>query len=291
METRWLYATSEELPKLREESKGVCVIPMGCVEKHGLHLPLGADILQVSAIAHEASKLETFTVFPDFIFGDVPENYPNMPAGTVTIPLETQMLLLEQLCEQIARNGYKKIIVYNGHGGNKAWLSAFLRKLENKPHDYVLAVVELQLQAPHMMAEAIAEKGPSVVPEMNEDDIKLIQKYHEEKMQIGHGGMGETSYIMGICPENVHLDRLGIESGLSTHVADKFAEKGIRIRDGGWFVNRPFAYSGHDPIGCNERIGKAAIRLEAERLAAAMKFMKEDDDLIKWHNANWNTNI
>ena len=291
METRWLYVTSENLPALREESKEVCVIPMGCVEKHGLHLPLGTDILHASHIAHEASKLETFTVFPDFTFGDVPENYPNMPAGSITLPLETQMLLLEQLCDQIARNGYKKIAIYNGHGGNGMWLNAFLRKLENKPHDYVVVRINLELQAPHKMAQKIEAEGPAAVPEMNEDDIQLIQKYHEEKMQIGHGGMGETSYIMGICPENVHMERLGIESGLSTHAADKFKENGISIRDGGWFVDRPHAYSGHDPIGCNERIGKAAIRLEAERLAKAIKFLKEDEDLIKWHNANWNTNI
>ena len=48
METRWLYVTSEELEKLRDEVKGVCVIPMGAIEKHGLHLPLGTDIIQAS---------------------------------------------------------------------------------------------------------------------------------------------------------------------------------------------------------------------------------------------------
>ena len=96
---------------------------------------------------------------------------------------------------------------------------------------------------------------------------------------------------MGICPETVKMDRLGIESGLSTHAADKYAKNSVRIRDGGWFVDRPNAYSGHDPIGCNERIGKAAVRLEAERLASTLKFIKEDADIIKWHNANWNTNI
>ena len=291
METRWLYVTSENLPVLREESKGVCVIPMGCVEKHGLHLPLGADIIQASHIAYEASKLETFTVFPDFTFGDVPENYPNMPPGTITLPLETQMLLLEQLCEQIARNGYKKIVIFNGHGGNCLWLSTFLRKLENKPHDYVVATFMMELQAPHMLAEKIEAEGSSSVPEMNELDIQLIQKYHEEKMKIGHACMGETANLMFICPESVHLDRLGIESGLSKHLTRKYREHGIAIRDDGWFVNFPNAYSGHDPIGCNERIGKAAIRLEAERFAKAMRFFKEDEDLIRWHNANWNTNI
>jgi len=291
METRWLYVTSEQFPKLREESKGVCVIPMGCIEKHGLHLPLGADILQASAIAHEASKIEPFTVFPDFIFGDVEGNYPSMPAGSVTLSVETEILLLTQLCEQIAKNGYKKIVIYNGHGGNVAWLQTFLRGVEFKPHDYVVSMVMIELQAPHKMAEAILKNGASAVPEMNEDDIALILKYHEEKMQIGHACMGETANMMAVCPEHVHLDRLGIESGLNTHAADKYAQHGIYIRDGGWFVNRPNAYSGHDPVGCNERIGKAALRMEAERLAAAMKFLKEDDDLIKWHNENWHTNI
>ena len=43
METRWLYTTSENFPALVEASAKTCVIPMGCVEKHGLHLPLGTE--------------------------------------------------------------------------------------------------------------------------------------------------------------------------------------------------------------------------------------------------------
>lgn len=287
METRWLHVTSEELPALREASKGVCVIPMGCIEKHGLHLPLGTDILEASALVYEASKKETFTVFPDFTFGDVPENYPTMPAGSITLPVETEMILLEQLCEQIARNGYKKIVVYNGHGGNRPWLSTFLRKVENKPHNYVVCVIHTPNAAPHVMAEIIEEQGPEAIPELNEEDIKLIQKYHAEGMKIGHACFSETSYIMGTYPESVHLDRLGIEDGHNRHVADKYADHGIVIRDGGWWVNRPNAYSGDDPYGCNERIGKAAIRIDAEKLAASIKFLKEDDDLIRWHNEAW----
>jgi len=291
METRWLYVTSEELVKLREESKGVCVIPIGCVEKHGLHLPLGADILQASRLTYEASKLETFTVFPDFVFGDVPENYPNMPAGSVTLPLETEMLLLEQLCDQIARNGYKKIAFFNYHGGNEKWLAAFLRKLENKPHDYVLVQIKEPEGAPYGLAKAIREHGPEYFPEMTPEDVELILKYADEKIKIGHGCFIETAHMLGLYPELVHMERLGIESGQSTHMADKYSENGLRIRDSGWFVNYPNAYSGDDPIGCNERIGKAAVRYTAEHIAKAVKFYKEDEDLIKWHNANWNTNI
>ena len=59
METRWLYVTSENFPALRTASKDTCIIPMGCVEKHGLHGPLGTDILQASAIAYMASLIDT----------------------------------------------------------------------------------------------------------------------------------------------------------------------------------------------------------------------------------------
>ena len=50
METRWLYNTPETLLNLREVSNGTCIIPMGCVEKHGLHMPLGTDIIEASII-------------------------------------------------------------------------------------------------------------------------------------------------------------------------------------------------------------------------------------------------
>lgn len=283
METRWLYTTSENFPALVEASKETCLIPLGCVEKHGLHLPLGTDIIHSSAIAHMASQLETVCVFPDFTFGDVPEASPNMPAGSVTLPVETEMLLLEQLCEQIARNGFRKILLYNGHGGNNPWLTTFLRKLTNKKRDFVCAKVMMKLPVPHTMARLLLEKGSGAIPELNREDEALILDYHTKEMKLGHACMSETAFIMGIAPDAVHLDRLGIESGLSTHEADYFAEAGIEIRDGGWGINHPHAFSGHDPVGCNERIGRAAIRLEAERLAHAVKVYKEDENLLRWN--------
>ena len=294
METRWLYTTSENFPALVEASKEVCVVPLGCVEKHGLHLPLGTDIIHSSYVAHMASQLETACVFPDFTFGDVSVNsavYPHgsMPAGSITLKVETEMLLLEELCDQIARNGFKKILLYNGHGGNENWLSTFLRKMTNKKHDFVCAKVMMKLPAPHTMAEYLEANGSGSIPELTPEDEKLIIDYHKAGMKIGHGGMSETAFIMGIAPDAVKLDRLGIVSGHSTHAADKFKAAGISIMDGGWWVNFPNAYDGDDPVGCNERIGKAALRFEAERLANAIKVMKEDENLWKWHEEMWAT--
>ena len=289
METRWLYTTSENFPALVEASKGVCVIPMGCVEKHGLHLPLGADILQASRVVEMAAAIEPVCIFPDFTFGDVSCNAPvqpngYMPAGSITLTVETEMILLEELCEQISRNGFKKILIFNGHGGNNPWLDTFLRKLANKKRDFVCGKIMMKLQAPHKMAELLLEKGSGAIPELTEEDEKLLLGYHEMQMQIGHACMGETAQMMGIAPESVRLDRLGIESGLSTHAADYLSEVGIQIMNGGWDINYPNAYHGHDPIGCNERIGKAALRLEAERVANAFRVFKEDEKLLRWHH-------
>ncbi len=285
METRWLYRTSGDLEELVQESKGVCVIPMGCVEKHGLHLPLGTDIMHAGRIAYLASQLETVCIFPDFIFGDVPGRTDVTPHGNVSVSLELEMMLLEQLCGEISRNGFKKIAVYNGHGGNRPWLQSFMRKVRRDPHDYALVVIDCGLSVPHVMAEKILAEGRECVPEMTDEDVELVLKYHEQGMTIGHACFCETAYIMENWPETVKLDRLGVESGLSVHAADYLNEAGITMENAGWDVDYPNAYSGHDPVGCNERIGRAAVRLEAERVAHAFKVLKEEDKLLGWSTA------
>lgn len=290
METRWLHVTSETLPVLREASKKVCVIPMGCVEKHSLHLPLGTDVFLASHIAYMASQLETATVFPDFTFGDCNSNSPTIACGTITIPLELQMDLLENLCEQIARWGYEKIIVFNGHGGNNSWLDAFSRKLCFKKRNFVFAKYMIGLPAPKVLGNYLMEHGSGSIPELTLEDEELLIRYTQEKMKVGHACMGETAFMMGIAPETVHMERLGIESGLSRNLTKKYADAGIQIRDWGWSIDYPNDYCGHDPIGCNERIGKAALRFEAERFANALRVLKEDEDLMRWHNeqqAGW----
>ncbi|MBQ8358096.1 MAG: creatininase family protein [Clostridia bacterium] len=283
METRWLYTTSESFPALVEASAKVCAIPMGCVEKHGLHLPLGTDILKGSKVTHMASQLETVCVFPDFTFGDVPGG-PASPAGSISVPVEMEMALLEQLCDQIGRNGFEKIVICNSHGGNKPWLNTFLRNLMNRKKPYTVCVAGVNIKwAPHGMAELLLEKGRGCIPELSPEDEQLLLSYHEAGMKGGHACMGETALIMGFAPESVHLDRLGIESGLSTHEADYLTDAGIQILNGGWDVNFPNAYAGHDPVGCNERIGRAALRLASEQLAHAFKVLKTDENMLRWH--------
>lgn len=291
METRWLHVTSEEFEALREASKDTCLIPMGCVEKHGLHLPLGTDILQASQIAYMASQMETVCVFPDFTFGDIAENTRTAPPGNVVMPVELEMQLLENFCEQIARNGFKKIMIYNGHGGNVSWLSTFLRKIENKPHDYVLVNVNIKCDVMGRMARAIEKNGSGFFEELTPEDEALIIEKGNQKIKDGHCGYTETSYIYGSYPECVHMEKLGLISGKSLNLTGAYKGAGIQIRDHGWGINFPNWMDSDDAVGCNERIGEVALKIEAERLANAIKVMKDDKNLIKWHNEMWGTKI
>ena len=280
METRWTHRTSGDFRELREASKGTCLIPMGCVEKHGLHMALGTDIMVASRIAYMASQLETVAVFPDYIFGDVAERKNEHTDGTLTLPIETQFLVLEQLCDQIYLNGFRKILIYNCHGGNQSWLDAFIRNIDNKNKSYVVAKIFIEEQAPHIMAKKLLDEGSGSIPELTEEDEELLIKYHKEGMILGHACFGEGSFMMGIAPETMRLDLLGKESGMPTGDSAPYRKVGIYLKSGGWNLEFPNAYCGHDPYGMNERIGAASLRMEAERLAKAVKFFKEDEKLL-----------
>lgn len=280
METRWMYHTSGSFAELREAAKGTCLIPMGCVEKHGLHMALGTDMMIASTVAYMASQIEPVAVFPDLNFGDVPERRNEHTDGTLTLPVETQFLLLEQLCDQIYINGFRKILLYNTHGGNNSWISAFIRNLDNKEKRYTVAKVFVEEQAPYPMAQKLLKEGSGSIPELTPEDEALLIRYAEENIVLGHACFGEGSFIMGIAPETMRLDLLGKESGLSTGESAPYKKVGIALKSGGWHLDYPNAYCGHDPYGMNERIGAAALRMEAERLARAIKFFKEDEKLL-----------
>ena len=133
------------------------------------------------------------------------------------------------------------------------------------------------------MAEYLLENGTGSIPELLPEDEAVILRHYHENIPTGHGCMAETAWVMGIVPETVKLNRLGIESGKCLHLTDYFKEAGIEIRDGGWYEDYPTSYaSEEDPVECNERIGKAIVRFEAERIAKAYKVMKEDTNLLKW---------
>lgn len=290
METRWLYMNCEELEQLRDKTGGVCVIPYGAIEKHGLHMPLGTDILQAEYYAYEAAKIEPVCVFPGIPFGDLSCGHPSTPCGTISLPMSTEFLLLEQLCDQIGRYGFHKILILNDHGGNNAWLTAFLEQLGNKKKNYVVAVTHsFYVETYRELLDLVVSSPSGTVPELTAEDEATLTRYYNDKIPTGHACLTETSRVMAIAPGTVKLDRLGIESGKNRHVSDKFAAAGIEIRDDGWWEDYPYNYASEvDPADATETIGRALNRLAIEHIANAFKVFKEDEELLRRHNEKLN---
>ena len=126
----WERLRAEEFKSAVERSGGLCVLPIGCVEKHGQHLPLGTDIIAARAVVEQAAQMEEVVVFPNAMWlGDVMELHSQKDPfttgyeGFIALNPKTLLTVLEELCDEMARNGFRKILIVNNHGGNKPLLS------------------------------------------------------------------------------------------------------------------------------------------------------------------------
>ena len=123
------------------ESQGTCLLPFGILEKHGPHLPIGTDLLDVRYAALHAAEKEYAVVFPEYYFGQIFE--ARHEPGTIAYSSKLQLDLLQETTDEMARNGCKKIIIVNGHGGNEHLLPFFAQTQLEKSHDYVVYVLGL----------------------------------------------------------------------------------------------------------------------------------------------------
>src|SRR5215217_2595460 len=177
---RWDELTSDLFPDAVQRAEGVCLLPLSCVERHGHHLPLATDMLIGREVCNRAAALEPAIVFPDYIFTQILEarHYP----GCIGIEPELTIHLLENTCREIARNGLKKIVIVNAHGGNNNLIHFFTQIQLASPRDYAVYVA-----------------SPPVAPE---DEVQW------EPGKDGHAGAGETADIMAIRPDLVHKDKI-----------------------------------------------------------------------------------
>ena len=201
----WENLNVVEFKKVVEQTKGVCVVPIGCLEKHGYHLPLGTDITIARYICEKAAQIEEFMLFPYYPFGQVSEVRHKL--GTIALPAALQMQLLEALCEEISRNGFKKIVLANGHGGNNTYLSYFALSMLDRPRDY-----DVYLQH---------------VWELTEAQHREIFGKHNITPDGGHADVTETAQIMAICPELVDMKAVDKSETASQGRFAPFGQKGI----------------------------------------------------------------
>ena len=248
---KWEDLTSPKFPAAVELAGGVCVIPMGVIEKHGPHLPLGTDMYESREIAFYAARKEYAVVFPPYFFGQIYE--ARHQPGTVAYSNELLWKMLEETCGELSRNGFKKIILFNGHGGNGSFLQYFCQSQLTEQQDYVVVLFR-------------GGNDP-----VNDAEIKSLKKAKVD----GHAGEEETSMMYFMNPAYVDQDALKSQSGLNqARLKDlPFGYTGIW-----WYAQYPnhFASDVNTP---DKRLGELLITSEAGQLAELIKYLKKNSKI------------
>lgn len=271
----WINIQSDDFPAAVEKCNGVCVIPVGCVEAHGKHMPLGCDTIAGAAYAARAAEVEPVCVFPEMYFGE--KSGAGEFPGTIIFPTPLIWDILEHSCYEIARNGFKKIVLYSAHGGNKAMLDAFARYILQKKPDFLVYVYYKGLVNPAEILEELEK-----YPYLTQEDVAVLQSYVDEKKKDGHGGFTETAALYDVCPELITLDKWKIVDGTSNHRFDGFTQHKF-YTPFGWMGNYPNSLGADYHEGLNERIAKAFGQRTVEKSASAFKFIREETVSLEYH--------
>ena len=253
LSAKWEELTAPDFVQAIHQSQGVCVLPFGIIEKHGPHLPLGTDLLDVRFAVMNAVKQEYAVVFPEYYFGQIFE--ARQQPGTVAYSLSTQLTLLQETVSEMARNGCKKIVIVNGHGGNQSLLPLFAQSQLASERDYVVYVFGLPNEN---VAGRPALKTPFDM----------------------HAGEVETSNMLIARPDLVHQDRANQQSG-----ADQHRQKlpGSVYTGIWWYARFPNHYAG-DASAANKELGEFDQKTWSKEIADALKAIKADDESLKLQN-------
>lgn len=154
------------------------LVPFGSLEPHGV-IPNGTDSLAPEAMARDIAGRVDALIAPVLNYGmtEAMKAYP----GAVSIPAEAYAPFAEAVLDNLALQGFKNLIVLNGHGGNSVALNSAAAKVANARRVRVLVVNWWTLA----------------------DDItKSVFKQNG-----GHAGNNETAYIQAFLPAFIHPER------------------------------------------------------------------------------------
>ncbi len=241
---KWEELTAEDFQTALKQSQGTCLLPFGIIEKHGPQLPLGTDLINVRYVSEHAVAEEYAIVFPPYFYGQIFE--AKHQPGTLAYSAKLQIELLQETTDEMARNGCKKILIVNGHGGNNNLLPFFAQAQLATPHDYVVYVFARTSYPPGRPA------------------LKTTTD--------AHAGESETAHTLISRPDLVHQDRSGQESGADLNRLDLPAGVYTGIW---WYAKFPNHYAG-DGAPATKELGDFDMKAWASAIANAIRAIKAD---------------
>jgi creatinine amidohydrolase len=162
----------------------VVIVPVGSVEQHGPHCPMDVDISHTQALAVETARaIDDFPVIVAPPIWSGLTHYNMGEVGTISLSVETFIALVSDVCRSIWANGFKRIILVNGHGGNRD----------------ICRVISIKLAEDDIWVLPITfwEMALGVLTDEADHDVGFI----------GHGGEWETSLQLFLRPTLVDWER------------------------------------------------------------------------------------
>jgi creatinine amidohydrolase len=248
------YLTWQEVDGLPRD-KTLLVLPTAAIEQHGHHLPLATDtLINNLVLGHALQRLpKTVPVYalPALCYGKSNEHigYP----GTLALSARTFMETIRDIGASIASAGFRRLVLYNTHGGNISCVDVMARDLR-------------------------AEFGLRTFSLSGSGGAKFDDLDRQEKTYGFHAGEVETALLLAACPELVHPDRYTVN-----YIA-KVDEPQILSPEGGsanfaW-LTRDIAPSGvmGDPRPASAEKGARWLERMATAVAAGLMAMIEFGD-------------
>ncbi|MEM1574250.1 MAG: creatininase family protein [Candidatus Methanomethylicaceae archaeon] len=131
-------------PEVKERLKetDMVIIPIGSIEQHGPALPLNTDTYIAYMIAKKVAKKVAKDIKPVIappIYFGFSDHHMDFP-GTISINEDTLANLIIDICKSLAKHGFRKIIILNGHGGNHAAIHRAMYELKRERNIFIAFV-------------------------------------------------------------------------------------------------------------------------------------------------------
>ena len=209
-----------------------CVLPLGSTEQHA-YLSLAVDSILAERLAVEAAEPLGVPVFPVLAYGITP--YFRAFPGTITLRVQTHLSVVRDILDSICEQGFKRILIVNGHGGNapaqglagewladhpgmrikfhnwwnaqKVWaqveatdpVASHASWMENFPWTRLANVVMPLEQKPAIELETVRQLDPKALRTYLKDGNwgGVYQRDDEEMLKIWNVGVNETRELLG----------------------------------------------------------------------------------------------
>jgi len=181
------YLTWTQIRDLPDKGNVVIIQPIGAIEQHGPHLPLAVDAAIAQAVLGKALSNLDVTIpayaLPTLYYGKSNEHW-HFP-GTITLTAQTLIATLMEVGESLYRAGFRKWVLLNAHGGQPQVLEIVARDLHQNYEDFLVFPLFVW-RVPNIAAQLLTEK----------------------ELELGiHAGDAETSLLLSILPNQVHMEQ------------------------------------------------------------------------------------